>query len=161
MLVERLDLGREEVARVEGVVAQELVEAAVERVAARLRDHAGGGAAGAAVLRRRALREDAELGDRVDRQLQRVAAVHAVHVLRAVDEVDVLLGPHAVDRVGLALTQRSAGRGDAGGERRDAGLQQPELGEVAAVERQVDDLAAGDDAAERVARRVDELRTRR
>ena len=76
----------------------------------------------------------------------------------AVDEIDVLLGTHAVDGVGLALAQRAAGGGDAGGERRDAGLQQPELREVAAVERQIDELASGDDAAERVGGRVDELR---
>ncbi len=124
MLIERLDLGREEVARVERVVAQELVDAAVKLVAARSRHDARGRAAGAAVLGRRALRQDAELGDRVDRNLQRVAAVHAVHVLGAVDEIDVLLGPHAVHRVGLSLPQRAAGGGDAGGQRRDAGLQQ-------------------------------------
>ncbi len=123
----------------------------MQLVAARPRHDAGRGAAGAAVLGRRALREDAELGDRVDRQLERVAAVHAVDVLRAVDQVDVLLGPHAVDRVGLALPQAAARGGHAGRERRDAGLQQPELREVAAVERQIDELAAGDDAAERVA----------
>ena len=78
--------------------------------------------------------------------LQREAAVHAVHVLRAVDEIDVLLGPHAVHGIGLTLAQRPAGRRDAGGQRRDAGLQQAELREVAAVQRQIDELAAGDDA---------------
>ena len=127
-------------------------------VAARPGHDARRRAAGAAVLRRRALREDPELGDRLDRQLERVAAVHAVHVLRAVDQIHVLLGPHAVHRVGLALPQAAAGRGDAGRQRRDAGLQQPELREVAAVERQIDQLAAGDDAAERVGGRVDQLR---
>ena len=108
----------------------------MELVAARAGDDARRGAAGAAILGRRALREDAELGDRLDRELQRVAAVHPVDVLRAVDQVHVLLGPHAVDGVGLALPQAAAGGGDAGGQRRDAGLQQAELREVAAVERQ-------------------------
>ena len=161
MLLERLDLRREEVARVERIVAHELVERAVQLVGARAGDDARGRAGGAAVLGRRRLREDAELGDRFDRQLQRITAIHAVLVLRAVDQVHVLLGPHAVDGVRLALTQAAARGGDAGGERRDAGLQQPELREVAAVERQIDELAPGDDAAERVAGRVDELRAAR
>ncbi len=158
MLVERLDVAREEVAGVERVVAHEVVEAAVVLIAARTRHDAGRRAAGAAVLGRRALRQDPELGDGVDRHFQRVAAVHAVHVLHAVHEVDVLLGPHAVDGVGLPLPQRAAGGGDAERQRRDAGLQQAELREVAAVQRQVLQLAAGDHAAERVGGRVDQLR---
>ena len=158
MLLERLDLRREEIARVEGVVAHELVDRAVKLVRPRAGDDARRRAGGAAVFRRRGLREDAELGDRLDRQLERIAAVHAVLVLRAVDEVHVLLGPHAVDGVRLSLAQAAAGGRDPGGQRRDAGLQQSELREVAAVERQIDQLAAGDDAAERVAGGVDELR---
>jgi hypothetical protein len=136
---------------------KELVEAAVELVAAGARHDRGGGPAGAAIFRWRTLGQDAELDDGVDRQLECVAAVHAVGVLGAVDQIHVLLGPHAVDGVGLALAERSAGCGDAGRQRRDAGLEQPELGEVAAVQRQVDDLASGDDAAEGVGRSIDQL----
>ena len=158
MLVQRLDFAREEVARVERVVAHELVGAAVQLVAPAARHHARRCAGGAAVFGRGALRQDAELGDRIDRDLQRIAAVHAVHVLRAVHQVDVLLRPHAVDGVGLALPQRSTGGRHPGGERRHAGLQQPELREVAAVQRQVDELASGHDAPQGVRRGVDDLR---
>jgi hypothetical protein len=88
---------------------------------------------------------DPELRDRVHRQLERVAAVHAVDVLRAVHEVDVRLGPHAVDGIRLPFAQRAARRRHPGRQRRDAGLHQAELREVAAVQRQVEQLPSGDD----------------
>jgi hypothetical protein len=154
VLFELLRLLREVALGVECVVADELVEAAAEAVAPRAGDDAGRGAAGAAELRRRALGEDAELGDGVHRNAQRVAAVHAVLVLRAVHEVGVLLGTLAVHGIGLPLPEAAARGGHAGRERRDAGLQQPELGEVAAVERQIHELAPRHDRAERVGGRV-------
>ena len=157
ILLERLDDVREVVLRVERVVAHELVEVAVVLIAPRPRHHARRRAAGASELRRRALREDAELRHRVHRQLQRVAAVHPVDVLRTVHQVDVLLRPHAVDRVRLSLAQAAARRRHAGGQGRDAGLQQPELREVAAVQRQVEDLAPAHHRAQCVAGGVDEL----
>ena len=129
----------------------------MELIAARTGDDAGRCAARAAVLRRRALREDPELGDRLDGKLEGIAAVHPVHVLRTVDQIHVLFRPHAVHRIRLALAQASTCGADAGRQRRDAGLQQAELREVPAVERQIDKLAAGDDPAERVRGRVDEL----
>ena len=129
----------------------------MELVAARPGHHAGRGAAGPAVLGRRALGQDPELGNRLDRQLERVAPIHPVQVLRPVDEIHVLLGPHAVDGIGLALPQAPAGRGDARGQRRDTRLQQPQLREVATVERQIDQLAAGDDTPQCVGGGVDQL----
>ena len=84
ILLQGFDLLGEEVPRVEKVVPQELVYGTVELVAAGPRDHAGHGPARAAVLGRRGVRQDAELGDGIDGRLQRVTAVHAVHVARAV-----------------------------------------------------------------------------
>ena len=110
------------------------------------------------VLRGGRLRQNAELGNRFDRQLQRVTAIHAVDVLRAVDQIHVLLGPHAIDGIRLALTETAAGRGDAERQRGDTRLQQAELCEVAAVQWQIDELAASHDTAERIARRVHERR---
>ena len=52
------------------------------------------------------------------RRNARKIARRCFHVLRAVDEIHVLLGTHPVDGVGLALAQRAAGRGHARGERR-------------------------------------------
>ena len=109
------------------------------------------------IFGRSALRQDPELGDRIDGNLHGEPAVHAVHVLRAVHQIDVLLRTHAVDGVGLTLAQRPSGRRDAASQRRDAGLQQAELREVSAVQRQVDELASGDDTSQRIGRRVDEL----
>ncbi len=149
---------RKVVPGIERVVPHELVHRAMKLIGPRAGDDARGRAGGAAVFGRRRLRQDAELGDRLDRQLQRVAAVHAILILRTVHQIHVLLGAHAVDRVGLSLTQAASRRDHAGGERRDAGLQQAELREVAAVERQIHQLPAGDDASERVAGGVDELR---
>jgi hypothetical protein len=63
-------------------------------------------------------------------------------------EIQILFGPEAVDGVGLPLTEASARCGDAGGEGGDAGLQQSELREVPAVERQVDDFPPRDDSPE-------------
>ncbi len=130
----------------------------MQLVAPRAGDDGGGGAAGAAKFGRRALRQDAELRDRFHRQPQRKAAVHAVHVLRAVNEVDVLFGPHAVDGIGLSLTEAATSRGHPRGQRRDARFQQPELREIASVERQVNQLAPGDHAPEHIGGRIDQLR---
>ena len=154
ILLERLDLFGEVTLGVEGVVADELVEPAAHVVGAGARHDAGRGSAGAAELGRRALRQDAELGDRVYRDPQRVAAVHPVLVLRAIHQIGVLFGALAIYRVGLTLAQAAAGSGHAGRERSDTGLQQPELREVASVQGQIDQLAPGDDGAERVARGV-------
>ena len=68
VLLEGLDLLREVVARVERVVAEEFVQVPVELIATRSGHDTRGGAAGAPVLRWRALRQDAELGDRLDRE---------------------------------------------------------------------------------------------
>ena len=134
----------------------------MQLVAARLRDDAGRGAAGAAVLGRRALGEDAELGDRVHRELQRVAAVHAVHVLRAVHQIDVLLGPHAVHGVGLALPQACRRRWSTPAVSGATPVcSSPSCVKLRPFSGRSTSLAAGDDAPERVGRGVDQLRAAR
>ena len=75
--------------------------------------------------------------------------------------VHVLLRPHGVHRVGMSLPKAAARDRDPGRERGHARLQQPELREVAAVERQVHQLAAGDDAPERGAGGLDRQRAAR
>ena len=157
ILVERLDLAREEVACVEHVVPDEVVHAAIEAVAAAASHDAGRRSAGAPIFRGSTLRQDPELGDRIDGNPYGETSVHAVHVLRTVHEIDVLLRTHAVDGVGLTLAQRPSGRRHAGSEWRDARLQQAELREVSAVQRQVDELASRDHTSQRIGRRVDEL----
>ena len=87
--VQRFGCGGEEVARVEGVVAQEIVNVAMKGVAAGLGDHRGGRAAGFAILGGRVQRENAELADGVHRDAQRVSAIHAVHIGRAIEQVVV------------------------------------------------------------------------
>jgi hypothetical protein len=59
---------------------------------------------------------------------------------------------NTVDGVRLALTQASTCCGDTSCQRSNACLQQPELGEVAAVEWKVEDFAPGHDTAEGIGR---------
>ena len=131
---------REEVVRVERVVAVELPGAAVELVAAGLERGVEHRAAGTAVFRAERAGEDLELGDGVDGGLDHVGyaaqEVHvAVVVVDAVEQVVVLGG---LDAVG----GEHEGRPGAMLGRDDARLEPGEEGVVPAVERQVVDRPA-------------------
>ena len=158
VLVQWFDLSGEEIPRIEDVVAYEVVHAAVTLIAAGTGHHARRRATGTAIFGRSALRQNPEFCNGIDRYLEGIPAVHPIHVLGPVDQVDIQLRTHAVDGVGLALPQRPTGRRHTGGQRCDSGLKQAQLGEVPAVERQVYELAAADHTSEGSGRRVDELR---
>ena len=91
--VQRFGCGGEEIARVQGVVAEELVEIAVKGVAAGFGDHRCGRAAGFAILGGRVQGENAELADGVHRHAQRVSAIHAVHVGGAIEQIVIRFRP--------------------------------------------------------------------
>ena len=89
------------------------------------------------------------------RQPERVAAEsHPVDHPRAIDQEVVRLGPLPVRRIGMAAAPRSAMRGDARRHRHHARLQQSELREGTAVQRQVRCLASRDSVAQHVRRRL-------
>ena len=146
--VQRLGGGGEEVPRIHGVVAEELVEIAVEGVTARLRHHRCGGAGGLPVLRRGVERQDAELAHGVHRRSQGVSAVDSIDVAAAIEQVVVRLRPRAVDRVRLAAARDAACLRQARRHRSDTRLEQTELRQIAAVQRQIDRLFLEDHVAD-------------
>ncbi len=156
--------GREEVAGLERVAAIELPGPAVPLIGAGLGDDVDDGARVASVLRAVGVGEDLELLDRVRGRTQHEAGVEGVVVGRAVEEEVVGLVPHPVDVEAASPVAEAAGGGVAGqaaegGRRRDhAGDEGAELREVAAVERQVDDLLLVDDDAQRAVRGLDQRR---
>ena len=102
ILLQGFDARSEKIAGVQGVIAQELVHGAVNLVAAGARHHGGGRSAGASVLRGRSLGENAKFLDGVYRRLQRVTAVHAIHIRNSIEQVVIGFRPLAVHRVCLA-----------------------------------------------------------
>ena len=131
--------------RVERVVAHVLEQRAAERVAAALADDGDVAAGAEAALGRREARVDAELGDRFHRRLQaelragrvQVAGARVPHV-GAVDAVVVqvvLLVRLAVEAHRRPAAVAIAGR---------AGRERHQVGEVAAVDRQVLDFLRRD-----------------
>ncbi len=149
--VQRFGLGGEEVARVHGVVPEELVDIAVKIVASRLGDYRCGRAAGIAILGGSVQRENAELIHRVHGHAQSVSAIHAVHVAGAIEQIVVRFRPLPVDRVGLAAARDAARLGQAGSHGCDSGLQQAELRQVASVQGKIDRLLFGNHVAESLA----------
>ena len=118
----------------------------------------------AAVLGVVGVREDLEFLDRVRRRAQHEAGVERVVVGRAVEQEVVRLVALAVDVEAAGDVAEAAGRGVAvlpaepDRRRDDTRNQRAELREVAAVERQVDDLLLIDDDAERRVGGFDERR---
>ena len=152
------------VARLERIVAIEPPARALPPPGTRARDDADDRAGVAAVFRVEGVREDAELVDRVRRRPQHEAGVERVVVGRAIEQEIVRLVAHAVD-VEAAGGVAEAARGrvarlSAQRRRRrdDAWHQRAELGEVAAVERQLDEVTPWNQQAEG---RVRELGQRR
>ena len=85
--------------------------------------------------------QNAEFRNGVGRRLQNEAGIYGVVVLGAVHQELVGFRPHAVHGIGLAAAHRAAGQLQSLGQRRSAGQQKAKLGEVAAVEREIDSLA--------------------
>ena len=155
-----LVVGVEEVARVERVVAVELVDAAVELVGARLGQDVDLPARVAAELGAVGVRLDPELANRLHAErraggaagravgevvLQR--AVEQVHVRARILTVDAHAEPVRDDRAAVAMRKGQHAR-----------LQQREVGVVAAVERQLLDRVGPDEITELGAGGVHERR---
>src|SRR5262249_50845850 len=102
--------------------------------------------------------QDAKFLDGVHGSFQGVAAVDAIDVADAVEQVVVGFGALSVDGVGLTGAQRAAGLGKSRRDGRDAGLEEAELREIAAVEREIDEITAGDDIADDGGSTIDERR---
>src|SRR5262249_19247358 len=137
-----------------------LVKTAVKIIASGTCHYRRGSSAGAAVLGGRGFGEDAKFLNRIDRSLQRVAAIHAVEIGYAVEKVSIRLGPLAVHGVRLAGAKGTSRLGKSLRHGRDAGLQKAQLGEVAAVERQFDQLSAGNHIADHIGSGVYQRRVR-
>src|SRR5512146_1330877 len=105
VLLERFGLLREIVARIEGIVAQELPQRTMNCVGARPCDDVGGGAERVTKFRGSIVRDDAELADGIDRGLEHEASVHSVHVVRAINEEIVRLRALTIDRVRLPIAK--------------------------------------------------------
>ena len=80
------------------------------------------------------VRQDTELLDGIDGGLQHQTAVNDVKIIGAVDEEIVGFGALAVDGVCLAFAGETTRFEQAWGEGYDAGLQDAELRELAAVQ---------------------------
>ncbi len=164
MLIEGRLGHREAIAGLERVVAIEPPAGAAPLVRAAAGDHADDGAGVAAVLGVEGVREDAELVDGVGRRAQHEAGVEAVVVGRAIEQEVVRLVAHAVDVEAAGDVAEAARGGVAGlsaerGRRREhTGHQRAELGEVAPVERQFDQVAGRDQQPERSLGRLDQRR---
>jgi len=94
------------------------------------------------------VRQNLKFGDGVDRRLENEASIHAIKVVRTVDQEVIRLRPLTIDRVGLAVAQGSAGFGKAGREGYHARLQQTELRKIAAVQWKFENVAFADRFAE-------------
>ena len=147
----------EVVGRVERVVAVELEEAAADGVRAGARHHVDQRRRLAAELRRVHRLLNLELFDRVDRRIDHQVVEQFVRDLGAVEQVDVVARALAAD-VGqrARLLQRFA---SCAARRDDDGVAQlRQRQQVAAVDRQLDDLAVLDDVADLGGRRLQEGR---
>ena len=148
---------REEVAGVEGVVAHEVEQRAVELVGARL---------GGRVQRAAGLRElggvgallDLEFLQRVDRRLDQRSALVVVGDVGAVQHERGLVAADAADGGARDVVGADAQQVAAAGQQHRAGREAGQLVEAAAVQRQVDDLRVGDDVAERAGLAVEQRR---
>jgi hypothetical protein len=153
----RLARGIEVVAGVERVVAVEQEGGAVERVGAGLGEHVDLAAGIAAELGAVGVRLDAELTDRLGAKRGAGGAagrsVGEVVLDRPVEQVDVRPRILAVDAHAEAVRDDRSAVAVRVGE--DAGLEQREVGVVAAVQRQLFDRLRADQVAELAARRVD------
>ena len=160
----RLARRREEVPRLQRIVAVELPRRPVQLVASRFRDDVDDGAGVAAELGGVRVRLDLEFLDGVWRRTQHEPGVERVVVGRAVEQEAVGLVAHAVDAVARRGRAESARRRVAGLTaetcrwRDHARNECAELREVPAVERQLDHFLLVDGDAERGVRRLDERR---
>ena len=142
----------------EGIVAVELPQRAVKLITSALGDHVHLTAGGAAKVGGIGTGLDFELGNGIDGWGERVGHCVVVHEFNAINEIAVrgiaaAVGGHpggSERSVLLTDGTASAANGDrARGGRLNARDQLCELDEVAAVQRQIDDLRSVDDSADR------------
>ena len=84
--------------------------------------------------------ENTKFAEGVYGRLENVTPVDAVVVLDAVNQKLIGLRPQAIHRIGLHGSQGPPGILEALRDRRHPGLQQSQLGEIAAIKRQVEDV---------------------
>jgi len=129
------------------------------RIANEIRPVAGGAGA-VPELRARRVRQNVKLGDSIDRNMNHQPAIDSVEIVRAIDQKIVGLRPLAINGIGLAAAQRASGDREAGSDRENAGLKQPELSKIAAVQRQVQNVAFSNGFSQSGDRRLDERSVR-
>src|SRR5580692_5715149 len=127
VLLQRLLAQGEIIVGIQIVVAQELPQCAMELIRTRAGDDVRGRSQRVAELGIRAVRDDAELADGVDRRLEDESTIDAIDVVRAVDEKVVGFGSLAIDRIGLSIAERSTRFGYPRRQGNDPRLQQAKL----------------------------------
>ena len=146
--LELLLVHREEVLRIETVVAEELERTPVKHVAARLRGHVER-RAGAVELGRIRILLNAELLKRVNGGLYPGAPLVLFGDVHAVEQEAGLRARDAADDVAVDHFRTNRLRVAGGRQQRHARRETRKLVEAAPVQRQIDDLLVGDDFAER------------
>ena len=132
--VQRLGLRGEEIARVHGVVSEEIINIAMKIVTSRFRHHRRCRAAGLAIFGWCVERQNAEFIHGVHRHAQSVSAIYIVHVAGTVQQIVVRLRPLTIHRVSLAGTRDAARFGETGGHGSHTRLQQAKLRQIAPVQ---------------------------
>src|SRR4026208_259956 len=97
VLLQGFNILREKVSSIEDIVAEKLIDTAMNRVASRLHDQVGIGAETFAKLSRCPTGDDPKLSNGVDGRLESKARVDVIDVTRSVNEKVVGLRPHTVD----------------------------------------------------------------
>src|SRR6185437_8595622 len=141
VLLQRFRGGREIVGRVKDIVAQELPERSVKSVGAGAGNDISGRTEALSELGAGVVSQNLELGDGIHRRPENESSIHAVEVVGSINKKIVRLRPLAIDRIGLAGTQRSSRCLQTRGQWHNSGLKQAQLSKVAAVQRQVKHFA--------------------
>ena len=150
---------REEIVRVQRIVAEELVDAAANRIGAGFDDGVDDRSRAAAELGRVSVRLNLEFLQRLDRRLHELHVLAAERV-RVGDVIDAVEQEDIVERAVAVHVEHAleVHARQPRGAREHAGREQRQLVVVAAIERQLDDLLLIDD---RSARRRDGVEQRR
>src|SRR5579864_7438728 len=102
--------------------------------------------------------QNSELFDSINRRLEYETSVHAVEIIRTVNEKVVRLRTLTVDGISLLFAKRAACFEKARRQRHHSRLKQAELGKIAAIERKVIQFALLDDFPQAGYGRLDQLR---
>ena len=140
VLLQRLHILGEIVARIDGVIAQELPQGAMKVVGAGARNNIGRGTQRAAKFCVGAVRQNAKFADRVHRRFEHKAAIHAIEIVGAINKKVVGFRPLTIHRIRLAIAQSATRLGQTWRQWHHARLQHAQLAEVAPIQRQIEDF---------------------